>query len=72
MDVVDDPDDQSVTFELDALEFEEILKNFEVDSELNTPGPNQNSTKPLRYNKRDPRLSRYFEGKNSQFKDITS
>ena len=53
-----DPDDEKNTFELDPLEFEEILKNIEVNSEHDIPGHNQHSIKPLRFNKRDPRLCR--------------
>ena len=59
-----DPDDEKITFELDPLEFEEILKNIEVNSEQDIPRHNQHSIKPLRFNKRDPRLSRLFGEKN--------
>ena len=55
-----DPDDEKNTFELDPLEFEEILKNIEVNSEHDIPGHNQHSIKPLRFNKRDPRLCRLY------------
>ena len=57
---IDPDDDEKITFELDPLEFEEILKNIEVNSEQDIPRHNQHSIKPLRFNKRDPRLSRLF------------
>ena len=62
------PDSQKITtFEWDPLEldnidrvceFEEILNEFEVNSEQDILKNKQGSIKPLQFNKRDPRLFR--------------
>jgi len=57
------PESQTIPLDLDALgdgifDFGEILKNFDMDSEQDIPMQKESSTKPLQFNKRDPRLLR--------------